>query len=398
MTPKRTRSPGTVGYAELMNGLPLPAAEQLLALPAEEGCRRVSLALLERAAAARARLDDPADTIALHDFRVALRRLRSWLRAYADYLAGGIRKKDRRRLRLLARAAGECRDGEVHMAWLRDVEESLRPRERPGSEWLLRRVAEGQRRAEVAFRARVAEQFAPTVETLRASLAVFTQRVDLRVQLPIRTLADATAPLVMTQATALGERLAAVHSVQDQAVAHAARLAGKRLRYLLEPIAPAIDGAPQLVKRLRHLQDTIGEMHDVHVMAEEVIEAAERAGAEQARRVATRLIEGDTGDEAAQRDDARDPRPGLLTIAGQLRARGESAFGELLQRWLGPHAHELTESAKEIAARLAGVSQPTAAGAEAGSFDAVAGEVATSEVGDQQATEGRLLDEQAAAR
>lgn len=333
-------------------GAELPPVDQLLALPVDEACRRVALALLDATAAARVRLDDPDDRTALHDFRVALRRLRSWIRAFDAYLHGTIRRKHRRRLRGLSRVAGACRDNEVHIAWLRDVEDSLRSRERPGAEWLLRRVAERQRQAELEFRATLGEDFPITIEALGDALAVFTRRVDLRDSVPAPSFAEAVAPLILNEATALGDRLAAVQSTQDQAVAHAARLAGKRLRYLLEPVAPAIDGGPILVKRLRHLQDTIGEMHDVHVMAEEVIEAAEHAGAQQARRVATALLEGETGDDAVSREEARDARPGLLAIAGQLRARGESAFTELQQRWLGEHARDLTDEALQVAAGL----------------------------------------------
>ena len=322
----------------------LPPVDRLLALPADDACRRVALALLDATAAARVRLDDPDDRTALHDFRVALRRLRSWIRAFDAYFHGTIRRKHLRRLRSLSRAAGTCRDNEVHIAWLRDVEDSLRSRERPGAEWLLRRVGERQRLAELDFRATLGEDFPATIDPLGDALAVFSRRIDLRDFIPELSFAEAVAPLILTEATALGDRLAAVQSTQDQAVAHAARLAGKRLRYLLEPVAPAIDGGPTLVKRLRHLQDTIGEMHDVHVMAEEVIEAA--------RRVATALLEGETGDDAVSREEARDARPGLLAIAGQLRARGESAFTELQQRWLGEHARDLTDEALQVAATL----------------------------------------------
>jgi CHAD domain-containing protein len=331
----------------------MPPVDQLLTMPAEEGCRRVALALLEATAAARVRLDDPEDRTALHDFRVALRRLRSWIRTYNGYLHSAVRKRHRRRLRQMSRAAGTCRDGEVHVAWLHDVDESLRSRERAGGEWLLRRMTDHQGEAETAFRTLLTEDFSRTFDALTDGLAVYRHRVDLRDPTPSQSFAEAAAPLVMAEATALGERLAAIQSTQDQAVAHAARLAGKRLRYLLEPIASAVDGGPTLVKRLRHLQDTIGEMHDVHVMAEEVIEAAERAGAEQARRVATALLEGEAADaDERRREQARDARPGLLAIAGQLRARGESAFSELQQRWLGKHAGDLTEEAHRIAAEL----------------------------------------------
>ena len=227
-------------------------------------------------------------------------------------------------------------------------------RERLGGEWLLRRAVDQERSAGTAFNATASATFLPTARTLAKNLAVYTVRIDLRDPTPRRTFAQTIAPLVLADATALGERLSAVQSTQDQALAHAARIAGKRLRYLLEPVADAVDGAGALVKRLRNLQDTIGEMHDVHVMAAEVIQAAETAGAEQARRVATALLESESGDQEAREQQARDPRLGLLAVAAQLRTRGESAFSELRRDWLGDHVHELVIQAKEVAARILG--------------------------------------------
>ena len=339
-------------------GISPPPADQLLALPADEGCRRVALALLASTVAARARLDDPDDRTALHDFRVALRRLRTWLGAYESYLEGSVRKRHWRRLREISQLAGVCRDNEVHVAWIRDVEESLKSRERPGGEWFLHQVAERQREADADFRSMLDDRFEGTTDAIGDGLAVYDRRIDLRDPVPSRKFAAVAAPLIVTQATSLGERLGSIESIQDQAMAHSARLAAKRLRYLLEPIAAGVEGGTALIKRLRNLQDTIGEMHDVHVMAEEVIEAAERAGAEQTRRVATALLEGES-DADAHQEHARDPRPGLLAIATQLRRRGEAAFAELKTRWLGEHASDLTDAAKAIVVRL--TAEPAAA-------------------------------------
>ncbi|MBI2537627.1 MAG: CHAD domain-containing protein [Gemmatimonadetes bacterium] len=54
----------------------------LLDLPAERGARLIARELLRRARSLSQRLGDAGDPGALHDFRVALRRLRSWTRAY----------------------------------------------------------------------------------------------------------------------------------------------------------------------------------------------------------------------------------------------------------------------------------------------------------------------------
>jgi hypothetical protein len=46
--------------------------------------------------------------------------------------------------------------------------------------------------------------------------------------------------------------------IADQVEAHQARIAGKRLRYVLEPLASKIEGAPAIIARLKALQDGLG--------------------------------------------------------------------------------------------------------------------------------------------
>src|SRR5688500_16079204 len=116
----------------------LPA--DILDLPALQAVRHVALDFLDQAAAARERLGDPADSEALHDFRVAIRRLRSTARAYPDELAGSVSRKAARRLRRIARATGASRDAEVQLEWLERQRPSLYSRHRPGAAWLLDRL------------------------------------------------------------------------------------------------------------------------------------------------------------------------------------------------------------------------------------------------------------------
>src|SRR5690348_8156143 len=63
---------------------------------------------------------------AVHDFRVALRRLRSWLRAFGDELAPTVRPKVSRRLKRIADATRVSRDCEVHIEWLENFAKSQR--------------------------------------------------------------------------------------------------------------------------------------------------------------------------------------------------------------------------------------------------------------------------------
>ena len=67
-------------------------------------------------------------------------------------------------------------------------------------------------------------------------------------------------------AEVLRRRLRAIDSSDADAAAHRARIEVKRLRYLLEPVASWLDGGKPLVKRLKGLQELLGELHDLHML------------------------------------------------------------------------------------------------------------------------------------
>ncbi|CAA9341290.1 MAG: hypothetical protein AVDCRST_MAG68-2999 [uncultured Gemmatimonadetes bacterium] len=234
-------------------------------LPAEMAVRWVAVGLLDEAAAAHAGLHDPAQPNALHAFRVALRRLRSTLRAYRDLLGEDVRGKDRRLLRDLARATGDARDAEVQAEWLAARLAKARGAERDA-------VKEALEQA----RARVAE----TQEQLRGSVGHFpAERERLgrrlrRYRTELRAPEPPGGPLFRTELAArlrveaddVAAKLLAITDEEHQEEAHLARISLKRLRYLLEPVRDAVPGAREVLRELKALQERLGEMHDAHVM------------------------------------------------------------------------------------------------------------------------------------
>jgi hypothetical protein len=80
----------------------------LLERPAVDAASLVALRYLDDSTTAATRLSDRTDAEALHDFRVAVRRLRVTLQAYPG-LREGVPKKYRRRLRKLTRATNAVR-------------------------------------------------------------------------------------------------------------------------------------------------------------------------------------------------------------------------------------------------------------------------------------------------
>jgi CHAD domain-containing protein len=125
---------------------------ELLQQPVDRAAREVALRLLDKAGKERHRLDDAGDPEALHDFRVAVRRLRSWLKAFKEPLRGSVSGKHRDLLRAVAHATNTGRDAEVHIEWLRAHSEFFRRQRREGTEWLIERLQSKHTAAEDALR------------------------------------------------------------------------------------------------------------------------------------------------------------------------------------------------------------------------------------------------------
>lgn len=294
--------------------------------------RAVALLLLERLARveeARQRLDDPDDTDALHQFRVTLRRLRSLLRAYRAALDEIVPRRLRRGLRRLARATGTSRDLEVKRAWLARQRDDLRPRDRTGLRWLDAHLAAEKNTAD-------ADALAEINRLLPRVLADLRRRLEE--DAPMATgpaLALTTAALFRTMAAELARHVARVRTIADQDEAHAARIAGKRLRYLLEPFTEVLPGAGAATEAFRAFQDVLGEMHDADVAAGVIAEAMETAAQERGQRVAQAVREGETMDRAAlRRERRRDPMPGLMALATLVQVRREEEWRTAESEWL----------------------------------------------------------------
>ena len=251
----------------------MPRELPRLDLPVEEGARLLALARIAEADGAAARLAAGGDGEALHDFRVALRRLRTVLRAFRPWLAGGPRRRHARRLAALAASTGAARDAEVQLVWLAGQREHLAPARRAGLDWLVARY-EGLRGSGQAA-AEDVRRWGKLALKLRTRLTTYRRRVR---PIEVEPFGAVLAGLLRERLAKLLGAITRITGPDDVAHAHRARIEGKRLRYLLEPLraTPGL-GAREAVRRLKRLQDLLGELHDAHVLEAEV--AAARRGA-----------------------------------------------------------------------------------------------------------------------
>jgi len=245
----------------------LPTA--LLDRPVAEASGLVALRYLDDAAAAATRLTNRADAEALHDFRVALRRLRVTVRAYPD-LRTAVSKKNRRRLRKLARETNLIRNAEAQIAWFRDHTAQFTPPQRAALAPLRSRLRARRRRAQADTHVELQSRFAKIARKVRRSLAMLSAD-DAKQQSPFRV---GAAAALIAHAKDLRERLEP-GAAGSAAELHATRIAAKRLRYLLEPVEQDLEQGARLTARLKELQDVFGGLTDAHELQGELRRAAQ---------------------------------------------------------------------------------------------------------------------------
>ncbi|HEY4561739.1 MAG TPA: CHAD domain-containing protein, partial [Thermoanaerobaculia bacterium] len=332
----------------------------LLSRSPEEGARLLALSFLDQAAAARPRLADPGDTEALHDFRVGLRRLRSCLRAYDAQLADSIPKKLAKRLKRLAGSTGPGRDAEVQIEWLRACSPHLSAYHRAALTWLLVRLEERKQEAYDEMADEVADEFDKVEKDLRARLSVYRVEIHLDPKEEGRpTLAETTARILHRQVAELEQHLAKVADADDEKEAHQARISAKRVRYLLEPLADKIPGAGPVVKRFKALQDLLGELHDAHVLEDELSDAAEEAAAERSSKILKLSLAAAPDDRLLRAERRRAYEAGVIAIARLNRIRRDRLFEALEEEWLDGQAAEFLREVEGLGERMSAAAAPS---------------------------------------
>jgi CHAD domain-containing protein len=214
------------------------------------------------------------DAEALHDMRVAARRLRSTLRTFRPLFDRGRTEPLRAELRWLGRLLGDARDGDVLAERLTAAVRAEPPElvVGPVAARIRRRLAEDTAPARRRMVAGLdGERFTDLLAALdrlaggvagpaRAGSGRLRRRARRALRRADRLLA--AAPAAPDPRPVADPGLTAGRDTR----LHEARKAYKRARYAAEALAPLAGGpARRLVKRLKTLQDVLGEHQDTIV-------------------------------------------------------------------------------------------------------------------------------------
>jgi len=205
------------------------------------------------------------DEDVVHHARVAVRRLRSHLRAFLPVLDAHGARALCERLSWLQDGLSEARDADVFLAGMSRLGESLPETDRRALEHVLLPFREAREHAYQRFGAMLREE---------RYVALLRDIVDAAKRPLLATSAtgaawDAAPALVSDAWSTLSKRVRRRTKPPSDRDLHRIRIAAKRVRYLAEAIAPV---AGYFVRRLaqsaERLQTVLGEQHDAVVACE----------------------------------------------------------------------------------------------------------------------------------
>jgi CHAD domain-containing protein len=213
-----------------------------------------------------------SDPEAIHDFRVALRRLRTGIRPARPVYGERRLRAIGAELRALAQATGALRDEEVLRETLGRLELPARA-SREVSVWLVQRARQERARRRGVGALIAAPDLGRALGRLTRCLARTRDEEHTAVALAEEALASATRGV---------EELASAPP-SDAAAMHALRIRYKRLRYTAELFAPVLgeDRAAAVAGAAARMQKRLGELHDLD---EALVRCARARGLEAAAR------------------------------------------------------------------------------------------------------------------
>jgi len=226
----------------------------------------------------------------IHDFRVELRRLRSWLRTYRTSLDDTVRPGTTRSLRRISRATTQLRDLDVQLAWLRAETIALGEGRLQAAKWVIVSLKRDRKVAWRKFGRILDRSYAQTKRDIRRQLLQYVERHNVDSEKPPVSMRRATAKALEMQATILAATLSRIRSADDAGRLHKARIAAKRTRYVLEAIHPEFSVEPGVVTDLARFQDSVGELRDAQLLAHRVAREVTTVAAERTALVASELV------------------------------------------------------------------------------------------------------------
>ena len=326
-----------------------PAAVPITETSPEEGARRIAIGFATEAREAAARLLAANDPEALHDLRVALRRLRSLIRFFEDELSESLHRRVQKRIRAIARATGEARDAEVQLAWIEAQLSRHDWTERAGARWWAAALSQRKESAYEELKDTLVPELGKLLPKLEIDLGHFREERSLVGDRPRARFGERVARHLRAETAKLATALMSVRTIDDESIAHEARIHGKRIRYLVEPLKGQLEEAADSARALRALQEKLGSLNDLAVRTKALGEAMEAQALDRARR----LAHAATSKEGELDGPLAGEEPGLASLLREAHAEKASLLTGIIAEYVqGEGLAAITSALERLATTL----------------------------------------------
>jgi CHAD domain-containing protein len=270
--------------------------------------------------------------------RVASRRLRSVLPLCAPALARQTCARWRKQLRRVTRALGAARDTDVQIAYVYQfLHDRASAEEQTGVERVLLRL-EQRRQALQAPVVKALERFSARqlAEEMEERLnQVVSQSESYGVDMPGRRVYRRTRKGILKRLNAFAAYAPYVTQPECVQELHAMRIAAKRLRYLMQAVAPLYpDELAAPIQAARLCQTKLGDIHDGDVWNDALPRFLEE---EQAR----------TLEYFGSTTPFESLRPGILALLHDRQQQREQDYQEFVTFWEQLQAQGVWESLRQ---------------------------------------------------
>ena len=246
--------------------------------------RKLALRQLDRFMSLEPKVLRGDDPDAIHDLRVASRRLQQILDLLYPAPRPAEIRKLRRKIQRCRRTLGEVRNCDVQLQRVDRTLRSKRTARRESWEavrhYLRQRRSENfQKAARKLGKVNLAVFYVQLREHLALSTGVsgFGRRSEPASELGPEQFYERVAEALERVWHGIETQIAHSHRDSSAPVIHSVRIAAKRVRYLIEVIREFnVPGAAQTLARLRALQQLLGDWHDLEVMEQMMIEMLAR--------------------------------------------------------------------------------------------------------------------------
>jgi CHAD domain-containing protein len=245
--------------------------------------RKLALRHLNRFVSLEAKVLKGDDPDAIHDMRVASRRLQQVLDLIFPKPLPREARRLRRKIRRCRQVLGEVRNCDVLLqqvegrlarkrcsdreAWT-GVKQHLQERRGESFERAIRKLSKVNLAVFYVHAKEILDRLKPTPDTDPVSPPLVQPDGPTSEPLPARL-----AQALVGVWSEFEEQVAASHREKTPPSIHAARICAKRLRYLLEVVNQfGIPGSSAALTWLRRIQQHLGDWHDMEVLEEMIIE------------------------------------------------------------------------------------------------------------------------------